>query len=113
MIPLITAALSFIGPGLLRLAEKAFAGKPKSGTEKMSWVESSARWLLETLAAGQVKLPDGTTLPADMKVSDDTLRAALETLLAQAKSSGQLTAPSSTGDLYLMRLATPPVKLNV
>lgn len=47
MIPLITAALSIFGPALLQLAERAFSGKPQSGAEKMAWVESSARWLLE------------------------------------------------------------------
>lgn len=60
-----------------------------------------------------MKLPDGSVLPVDLKFSDDTLRATLETLLAQVKASGQLTGPVATGDLCLVRLVGQPVRVNL
>ncbi len=88
------------GPALLKVAEAAWANKPKSGTDKMLWVKSTALWLIQGLAG--VKLPDGSVMPADAKIGDDALQGILETVLAQAKASGGLTAPTE-GEWLLVK----------
>ncbi len=100
MLTAITAALTMFGPALLTIAEKAFAGKLKSGPDKMSWVKSAALWLIQGLAGA--KLPDGSVMPPDAKIGDDALAGILETILAQAKASGGLTAPTE-GEWLLVK----------
>ncbi len=100
----IASVLSMFGPMLLRLAEHAFSGKPKSGTDKMAWVQQSLHWLVETMLRGNIKLPDGTQLPADTKLSDDALKTALEVLLEQEKAAGTLTTQSvGEQQLYILK----------
>ncbi len=100
MLTAITTALTMFGPPLLKVAEAAWANKPKAGSDKMAWAKSAALWLIQGLAG--VKLPDGSVMPTDAKIGDDALTGILETVLAQAKATGGLTAPTD-GEWLLVK----------
>ncbi len=89
------------GPMLFKLAEAAWAKKPKSGNDKMGWVQSAALWLIQGLAG--VTLPDGSVMPADAKIGTDALQGILETILTQVKSTGGLAAAPTEGEWLLVK----------
>lgn len=104
------AALSFIlplVPNLVKAAEAAFAVKPKSGTSKLNAVMQSLQVFFTQLVEGGV-VPAGTPTP-----TADTLQGVIETVLADLKSTNQLTAPAPTATLYLVQGAVTPLSTSV
>lgn len=98
-------------PSIIRGIEHAFAGKPKSGPEKMTTLTDVARAFISQMIAAKVPLPDGTVLTE--QPSDEALRGALEAIFQNAKAGGQLAVPTSAGELYLLRGAVTPLKQGV
>lgn len=90
-------------PGLINTAEVLFAGKKKSGTDKLNAVLQQAQVLLTQLGVAGL-IPPNTT------VSADGIIGMIETKLAQMKADGTLgkTAPE-TGSLYLIQGAVTPL----
>lgn len=98
-------------PGIIKTIETTFAGKPKSGTEKMTTLVDFVRGLITQLIAAKVPMPDGTVLTE--QPTDDILRGALEAIFQNTKAAGQLTKPVTEGELFLVRGTVTPLKQGV
>lgn len=68
----------------------------------MDAVLQAIQAVIEKLKAINAPLPDGT-LPATVPVTDDALRATIETIFQQLKASGQLSPAPAAGALYLVQ----------
>ncbi len=110
MIGTLLALLAPLLPSLIQGIEKLFAGKPKSGEDKMKAVIDALRMVIERMMAAGVPLPDGTVIP-EKSISDDLLRGLIEAELQRLKASGQMTAPvSPVGELFILRGAVTAIK---
>ena len=83
---------------------------PSIGQTKADVVLQQIRVMVQTLAAINAPLSDGT-LPASVPMTDDTLSASIETIYQQLKASQNLTPPSPTGTLFLVQGNVQPLKV--
>jgi hypothetical protein len=110
-------------PGLIQGVQAVIKAKPApapgptpappvsaAGQAKADAVLVALRAVIEKLAAINAPLPDGT-LPAAVPVTDDALRAAIETIYQQMKAGGNLTPAAPTGTLWLVQGSVQQLKV--
>lgn len=108
-------------PGLIQGVQQLFAHAkpvapnpatpaPDLGQAKNDAVLQSLRAMVGKLAAINAPLPDGT-LPATVPVTDDSLRAAIETVYQQLKAGGNLQPQPAAGALWLVQGTVTALKL--
>lgn len=100
-------------PSIVNGVESLFAKKPAAGTDKMAAVLQALRGIIEQFIAAKVPLPDGTTPTASP--TDDALKGMVETVLAQMKTTGTLSAdpavPSTpAGNLFIVQGLVIPLR---
>ena len=100
-------------PSIVNGVEALFAKKPASGTDKMSAALQAIRAIVTQFLAAKVPMPDGSAPPVGAP-TDDALTGMIETVLAQMKTTGTLSAtPAATtqaGAIFLVQGTVTPLK---
>lgn len=95
-------------PSLVSWAEKAFAGKAKSGPDKMQTVVSALQVVAEGMQQAKAPLPNGAQI-ADKSVDDQVLRGLVEVELTRLRATGKLDGIAPSGDLFIVRGVVVPI----
>ena len=107
-------------PGLIQGVQTLFVKAPTPATAapapdinqtKADAVLQALQAIIAHLKAVNAPLPDGS-LPANIPVTDDALRASIETLYQQMKAADQLTPAPPTGSLWLVQGSVQALKVS-